>query len=113
MIYNKYIISGYKECFILGEKEMMDFINRINSVEKSLKKHSDQLKKLPQLSDGRISDEYKSTEFYVYHKKESDRLFFILQNLNSSLSNKQKRELSKYRRALKKQMRNKELENIS
>lgn len=81
-----------------GIKKLYQEREDINS---SVKYHSDKMNELPVLPDGRISDEYKETEFYKHHKKQCDMFLSQLKLFNSKLTNQEKRELSKYRRSLK------------
>lgn len=72
-------------------------------IERLIKTHNEVLNQLPQSANGMISDEIRNTDFYKYHKKQLDKHFKALQDFNLKFTNKQKREIAKYRREMKKQ----------
>lgn len=79
--------------------ELKKLMEQREKVQALIDFHSGKLNKLPKNPNGMIKREAKGTHFYERHKNEYDKNFALLRFFNSQLTNEQKREISKYKKA--------------
>lgn len=81
----------------------MELFDTIIKLDNEIKQLSKKLEELPRLENGMYTNEMRETETFKVIDNELKNKFKILKALNSSMSNKQKRELRTYKREMKKQ----------
>ena len=81
----------------MNDEKIKELLNIRNKIQEKVDEYSEKLNNMPKLPNGLISDEIKKTKEYKLYSKKYDIYFKELQNFNSSLTNKQKRELRKFK----------------
>lgn len=82
----------------MNNKLIEEIIEERERLESLIKMHSDEIKRLPHTPSGYIEQTIRDSEFYQYHSRQLDGYFKQLQTFNARLTNRQKREISKYKR---------------
>lgn len=81
--------------------EIKELFNKKMEIQKEVDKYSEILDKFPTNKLGLVSEEIRLSKEYREALENFNRWFKVLQLFNSSLTNKQKRELNKYKKSLK------------
>lgn len=82
-------------------KEIKELYNKKMEIQKEVDKYSKILNSFPSDKLGLVSEEVRLSKEYREALENFNRWFKVLQLFNSSLTNKQKRELNKYKKSLK------------
>ena len=82
-------------------KEIKELYNKKMEIQKEVDKYSKILNSFPSDKLGLVSEEVRLSKEYREALENFNKWFKVLQMFNSSLTNKQKRELNKYKKSLK------------
>lgn len=82
-------------------KEIKELYNKKMEIQKEVDKYSKILNSFPSDKLGLVSEEVRLSKEYREALENFNKWFKVLQMFNSSLTNKEKRELNKYKKSLK------------